>query len=155
MCCMICAVCLALCCMVSVALQGWRLRSQVQVRHPVDEVEEAEGGGEEDARVRVDLGDADVQAAMTPRPRATILKAAEEACAVLPVQTLVAELLVALLHVRGVVHLDRCSRAGTDIHRRVLLQWAQKDNDVRLYTNTYISYISTNSERTHASAGQR
>lgn len=105
--CMSVYLCLEIGRMVSIVLQAQR--SQVQVRHPVDEVEEAEGGGEEDACVRVDLGDADVQAAVTPRPRATILKAAEEARAVFPIQTLVAELLVALLHVRGVVHLDRRS----------------------------------------------
>lgn len=95
-----------------------------------------------------------MQATVTPCPGTTILKAAEEACAVFPVQTLVAELLVALLHVRGVVHLDRRSRAGTDIHRRVLLHWGQKANDVHLYTSTYTTYINTNAERTHASAGQ-
>lgn len=90
---------------------------------------------------------------MAPRPRATILKAAEEARAVFSVQTLVAELLVTLLHVGGVVHLDGRSRAGTDIHRRVRLQWGETTMTFISHTCMDASYISTNSERSDASAG--
>lgn len=88
---------------------------EIQVGHPVDEVEEAKRGGEKDARVRVYFGDADVEAPVPPRPRAAVLEAAEEAGAVLPVQALVAVLLVALRHVRGVVHLDGGGGARADV----------------------------------------
>lgn len=94
---------------------------EIEIRHPVDQVEETERGGEEDACVRVYLGDADVQPAVPPGAGAAVLETAEEAGAVLPVQTLVAVLLVPLLHVRGVVHLDGRGRAWTDVHRGCLL----------------------------------
>lgn len=81
---------------------------EIEIRDPVDQVEETECSGEEDACVRVYLGDADVQPAVPPSSRATVLETTEEAGAVLPVQTLVAVLLIPLLHVRGVVHLDGC-----------------------------------------------
>lgn len=94
---------------------------EIQIGHPVDEVEEGECGGEEDACVRVYLCDADVQPPMPPRSRAAVLETAEEAGAVLPVQALVAVLLVALLHVRGVVHLNSCGRARADVYCGSLL----------------------------------
>lgn len=53
---------------------------------------------------------------MPPRSRAAVFETAEEAGAVLPVQTLVAVLLVALLHVRGVVHLNGRGRARADVY---------------------------------------
>lgn len=58
---------------------------------------------------------------MTPGARAAVLEAAEEAGAVLPVQALVAILLVTLRHVGGVVHLDGRGRARSDVHRGRLL----------------------------------
>ena len=94
---------------------------QVEVGHPVHQVEEAERGGESDAGVRVYLGHADVQPAVAPGAGAAVLEAAEEAGAVLAVQALVAVLLVALLHVRGVVHLDGGGGARADVHRGRLL----------------------------------
>lgn len=89
---------------------------EIQIRDPVDQVEESERGGEEDACVRVYLRDADVQPPVPPRSRAAVFETAEEAGAVLPVQTLVAVLLVALLHVRGVVHLNGRGRARADVY---------------------------------------
>lgn len=103
---------------------GWEQEGsilEIQIGHPVDEVEEAERRGEEDAGVRVYLGDTDMQAPVAPCPGTTVLEAAEEAGAVFPIQTLVAVLLVALLHVRGVVHLDGRGRTGADVHRGGLL----------------------------------
>lgn len=90
---------------------------EIQVGHPVDQVEEAKSGREKDARVRVYLSYADVKAPVPPCPRAAVLEAAEEAGAVLPVQALVAVLLVALRHVRGVVHLDGGGGARADVDR--------------------------------------
>lgn len=110
---------------------------KIEIGDPVDQVEETERRGEEDARVRVNLGDADVQAAVPPRPRATVLEAAEEAGAVLPVQTLVAVLLVALVHVRGVVHLDGRGRARADVHRGRLL--SNRKPTVRGWTRGAVS----------------
>lgn len=89
---------------------------EIQIRDPVDKVEESECGGEEDACVRVYLSDANVQPPVPPRSGAAVLETAEETGAVLPVQTLVAVLLVALLHVRGVVHLNSCGRARADVY---------------------------------------
>lgn len=100
---------------------------EIQIGDPVDQVEETERSGEEDACVRVYLGDADVQPAVPPRSGAAVLETAEEAGAVLPVQTLVTVLLVSLLHVRGVVHLNGCGRAWTDVNRGCLLLTGQND----------------------------
>ncbi len=100
---------------------------EIEIGNPVDQVEETKRGGEEDACVRVYLGDADVQPAVPPSSRAAVFEAAEEAGAVLPVQALVAVLLVSLLHVRGVVHLDGRGRAGTDVYRGCLLLTGQND----------------------------
>lgn len=94
---------------------------EIEIGHPVHQVEETERGGEEDACVRVYLGDADVHPAVPPGAGAAVLEAAEEAGAVLPVQALVAVLLVPLLHVRGVVHLDGRGRAGADVDGGLLL----------------------------------
>ena len=94
---------------------------EIKIGDPVDQVEQTECRGKEDAGVRVYLGDADVQAPVPPGSRAAVLEAAEEAGAVLPVQTLVAVLLVTLLPVRGVVHLDGRGRARADVHRGRLL----------------------------------
>lgn len=99
---------------------------KIEIGHPVYQVEETERGGEEDACVRVYLGHADVQPPVSPRPGTAVLETAEEAGAVLAVQAFVAVLLVALLHVRGVVHLDGRGRARTDVHRRGLL-WTERE----------------------------
>lgn len=68
----------------------------------------------------------DVQPAVPPGSGAAVLETAEEAGAVLPVQALVTVLFVSLLHVRGVVHLDGCGRAGADVNRGFLLLTGQK-----------------------------
>lgn len=94
---------------------------KIEIWHPVDQVEQTECRRKEDAGIRVYLGDSDVQTAVSPGARAAVLETAEEAGAVFPIQALVAVLLVALLHVRGVVHLDGCGRARADIHRGCLL----------------------------------
>lgn len=116
---------------------------EIQVGDPVDQVEETECSGKKDACVRVYLGDADVQPAVPPRSRAAVLKTAEEAGAVLPVQTLVAVLLVPLLHVRGVVHLNGGGRAWTDVHRGCLLLTGQ-NNTVSHSRRHIIIIIITN-----------
>lgn len=100
---------------------------EIEIGDPVDQVEETKRSGEEDACIRVYLGDADVQPAVPPGSGAAVLETAEEAGAVLSVQTLVAVLLVSLLHVSGVVHLDGSGRARTDIHRGCLLLTGQND----------------------------
>lgn len=94
---------------------------EIEIGDPVDQVEETERSGEKDACVRVYLGDADVQPPVPPGSRAAVFETAEEAGAVLPVQAVVAVLLVPLLHVRGVVHLDGCCRARADVYRGCLL----------------------------------
>lgn len=98
-----------------------RMRLEIQIGHPVDQVEETKRSGEEDASVWVYFGDADVQPAVPPGSGAAVFETAEEAGAVLPVQTLVAVLLVSLLHVCGVVHLDGRGRARADVYRGCLL----------------------------------
>lgn len=94
---------------------------------------------------------------MPPGSGATVLEAAEEAGAVLPVQTLVAVLLVSLLHVCGVVHLNGGGRAWTDVNRGCLLLTGQnytvslrdtKTNEFLLtqqgasLSYTYLSYLA-------------
>lgn len=101
---------------------------EIEIGDPVDQIEETKRSGEEDACVRVYLGDADVQPAMPPGSRAAVFETAEEAGTVLPVQTLVAVLLVPLLHVCGVVHLNGCGRARTDVYRGCLLLTGQNDS---------------------------
>lgn len=100
---------------------------EIEIGDPVHQVEETECGGEEDARIRVYLGDADVQPAVPPGSGAAVFEAAEEAGAVLPIQALVAVLLVSLLHVRGVVHLDGRGRARADVHRGRLLVTGERE----------------------------
>lgn len=117
---------------------------EVQVGDPVDQVEEAKRSGEEDAGVGVYLGDTDVESAVTPGTRATVLEAAKEAGAVLPVQALVAILFVTLLHVCGVVHLDGGGRAWTDIHRGCLL-WTRTTN--RNNDNTETQSVNNRGDR--------
>lgn len=101
---------------------------EIEIGDPVDQVEETKCSGEEDACIRVYLGDADVQPAVPPGSGAAVFETAEEAGAVLPVQTLVPVLLVSLLHVRGVVHLDGCGRAWTDVYRGCLLLTGRKSH---------------------------
>lgn len=100
---------------------------EIEIGDPVDQVEETKCSGEEDACIRVYLGDADVQPAVPPGSGAAVFETAEEAGAVLPVETLIAVLLVSLLHVRGVVHLNGCGRAWTDVYRRCLLLTGRND----------------------------
>lgn len=79
---------------------------KVEVAHPVDDVEQQEGGGEEDARVRVQLLEVYVDAAFPPRASFALLEAAEEALAVFAVQTLVDTRVLKVLPVHGVVQRD-------------------------------------------------
>lgn len=58
---------------------------EIEIGDPVDQVEETECGGEEDACIWVYLGDTDVQSAVSPGSRAAVLNTAEEARAVLSV----------------------------------------------------------------------
>lgn len=100
---------------------------EIEIGDPVDQVEETKCSGEEDACIRVYLCNADVQPAMPPSSRAAVFETAKEAGAVLPVQTIVAVLLVPLLHVRGVVHLNGCGRTWADVYRGCLLLTGQND----------------------------
>jgi len=100
---------------------------EIEIGDPVDQVEETKCSGEEDACIRVYLGNADVQPAVPPGSGAAVFETAEEAGAVLPVQTFIAVLLVSLLHVCGVVHLNGCGRAWTDVYRGCLLLTGQND----------------------------
>lgn len=81
---------------------------EIEIGDPVDQVEETKCSGEEDACVRVYLCNADMQPPMPPGSGAAVFKTAEEAGAVLPIQTLITVFLISLLHVRGVVHLNGC-----------------------------------------------
>lgn len=98
---------------------------EIKIGDPVDQVEETKCSRKEDASVRVYLCDADVQPSVPPGSGAAVFKTAEEAGAVLPVQTLVTVLLISLLHVRGVVHLNGCGGAWTDVYRGCLLLTGQ------------------------------
>lgn len=79
---------------------------QVKVGDPVHQIEQAEGRGEEDARVRVHFGDSDVYPPMSPSSCPAVFKTAEKAGTVLAVQALVPIFFVSLLKVRGIVHLN-------------------------------------------------
>ena len=61
------------------------LHLEIEIGDPVDQVEETKCSGEEDACIRVYLGDADVQPAMPPGSRAAVFETAEEAGAVLAI----------------------------------------------------------------------
>lgn len=84
------------------------VRLKVEIGDPVDQIEECKSSREEDACVRVYLGNANVQPALPPGSGAAVFETAEETGAVLPIKTFVTILLVSLLHVRGVVHLNGC-----------------------------------------------
>lgn len=60
-------------------------RLKVEVAHPVDHVEEQEGGGEENTRVGVQLQQVYVYAAFPPGSALALLETAEEALAVFAV----------------------------------------------------------------------
>lgn len=86
--------------------QGPRVtaRLEVEVADPVDYVEEQEGGGEENPGVGIQLADVDVDASFLPAAFFTLLVAAEEACAVFPVQALVHAVVFVVLPEQGVAH---------------------------------------------------
>lgn len=78
---------------------------EIEIGNPVDDVEEQEGGGEEDAGVGVQAGYVDADPPLPPHPRLTVLDAAEEPLTLLPLQARGAGLVILiLLHLRGPVH---------------------------------------------------
>lgn len=68
-----------------------------------------------------------MQPAVPPGSGAAVFETAEEAGAVLPIQTLITVFLISLLHMRGVVHLNGGGRAWTDVYRGCLLLTGQND----------------------------
>lgn len=81
---------------------------QVKVGDPVNQIEQAEGSGEEDPRVGVHLGDANMYPPVSPGPCSAVFKTAEKAGTVLAIQTLIPVFFISLLKVCGIVHLDGC-----------------------------------------------
>ena len=79
---------------------------KVEVSHPIHDIEEQEWGGKEDASVRVQVQQVEVDASFSPAPVFALLVAAEEALAVLAVQTLVDACVLKLPPVHGVVEGD-------------------------------------------------
>lgn len=77
---------------------------EVEVTDPVDYVEEQEGGGEENPGVGIQLADVDVDPSFLPAAFFTLLVAAEEACAVFPVQALVQAVVFVVVPEQGVAH---------------------------------------------------
>lgn len=77
---------------------------EVEVADPVDDVEEQEGGGEEDPGVGVQLPDVNVDASFLPAAFFALLVTAEEAGAVLPVQALVQAAVFVVVPEQGVAH---------------------------------------------------
>lgn len=85
-----------------------RISLQVKVGDPVNQVEQAEGSGEEDTRIGVHFGDADMYPSMSPSSRSAIFETAEKTGTILAIQTLVPVFFIPLLKVRGIVHLNGC-----------------------------------------------
>lgn len=78
---------------------------EIEIGNPVDNVEEQEGGGEEDARVGVQAGDVNANSPLTPHPCLTVLDAAEEPLTFLSFQAWGARIIILiLLYLWGPVH---------------------------------------------------
>lgn len=82
--------------------------SQVKVGNPVNQIEQAEGSGEEDPRIGVHLGDTDMYPPMSPSSRSAVFETAEKTGTVLAVQTLIPIFFISLLKVCGIIHLNGC-----------------------------------------------
>lgn len=96
-----------------------RERLEVEVADPVDDVEEQEGGGEEDPGVGIQLADVDVDAALPPAAFFTLLVAAEEAGAVFAVQALVQAVVFVVVPEQGVAHGHHGPRGVGHVEGRV------------------------------------
>lgn len=91
--------------------QGTRVgKLEVEVTDPVDYVEKQERGGEKDSGVGIQLPNVDVDATFPPAALLALLIAAEEACAVLPVQALVQTVVLVVVPEQGVAHGHHGSR---------------------------------------------
>ncbi|KAK4810053.1 hypothetical protein QYF61_005116 [Mycteria americana] len=78
---------------------------EIEIGNPVDNVEEQEGGGEEDARVGVQAGDVNANPPLPPHSCLTVLNAAEEPLAFLSFQARGARVFILLLlYLWGPVH---------------------------------------------------
>lgn len=73
--------------------------SQVKVGNPVNQIEQAEGSGEEDPRIGVHLGDTDMYPPMSPSSCSAVFETAEKTGTVLAVQTLIPIFFISLLKV--------------------------------------------------------
>lgn len=95
---------------------------EVEVADPVDNVKKQEGGGEENPGVRIQLTDVDVDPSFPPAAFFTLLIAAEEALAVLPVQALMQAIVIIVMPEQGVAHGHHRPRGGTYVERWVGLK---------------------------------
>lgn len=84
---------------------------EVEVTDPVDYVEKQERGGEKDSGIGIQLPNVDMDPTFPPAPLLALLIAAEEACAVLPVQALVQTVVLVVVPEQGVSHGHHGSRA--------------------------------------------
>lgn len=94
---------------------------EVEVTHPVNNIEEQERSGEENPRVGVQFQDVYVHSAPPPGATLTLLVAAEETLAILAIQALVEAGLLELLPVHGVVQRDD-RRGRCHVQHRVILE---------------------------------
>lgn len=90
---------------------------EVEVTDPVDYVEEQKGGGEENPRVGIQLADVHVDPAFPPAAFFTFLVAAEEAGAVLAIQTLVQAAVFIVIPEQGVTHWHHGSWSVSHVER--------------------------------------
>lgn len=78
---------------------------EIEIGNPVDDVEEQEGGGEEDSGVGVQAGYVDADPPLPPHPCLAVLDAAKKPLTLLPLQARGAGVVILiLLHLRGPVH---------------------------------------------------
>lgn len=78
---------------------------EIEICNPVDNVEEQEGGGEEDTGIGVQAGDMDADPPLPPHPCLTVLNAAEEPLTFLPFQARGARVFIfIILYLWGPVH---------------------------------------------------
>lgn len=94
-------------------------RLEVEVADPVDDVKEQERRGEKNTRVGIQLADVDVDPSLLPAAFFTLLVAAEEALAVLPIQALVQTVIIVVVPKEGVSHGHHSARVATHVERWV------------------------------------
>lgn len=99
---------------------------EVEVADPVDDVEEQEGGGEENPGVGIQLANVDVDPAFPPAALFTLLVAAEEALAVFSVQTLVQAVVIVVVPEEGVAHGHHRPRGTTHVEGCVGLRQRER-----------------------------